>query len=54
MQAQPALDACARIGRVHYIRGVKFTADNWVTVKSTIADVVLAENGIVRLGKSNK
>jgi len=31
------------------VRGLHFTADNWICVKNTIGDVVLAENGVVSL-----
>lgn len=51
VQEQPAAIACNRIGRLHYVRGIRFTADNWMLVKRAITDVVLEENNIVRFVK---
>ena len=40
---------CNRVGHIHYLRGVNFTADNWLLFKRVVVDSLLEMLTVSRL-----
>lgn len=44
-QDDVAAAQCSRVGQIHYMRGVNFTADYWIGMKHAIRDTILRRCG---------